>query len=124
MIPQASPKPGKCWELPSRTRRIQIDGMTVYATLVLKDGKPFSLILNCSKQGTLAHGLLRLLGETASLALQEGVPLAKICERWRFSAFDPAGLTKDPQIPLVSSPADAVARWLESLTKEPDGKGK
>ena len=115
LTPQAAP-----WELPSLTRKLDIDGLTIYATLALAQGRPHTLMLACSKQGSLAHGLLGLLGATASLALQEGVPLSKLCAQWRRTAFDPSGFTRDSQFPLVSSPMDAVAQWLETLETRPE----
>jgi len=109
--------PNGTWTLPSHTRRIHVghgaDALTVYTNLVFEDGKPHMLMLTCSKQGSLDRGLLHLLGVTATLALQAGVPLATVAAAWRNTAFDPAGVTGDADMPMVSSIGDAIARWLE-----------
>jgi len=63
--------------------------------------------------GSVPDGLLRQLGEMATVLLQSGYPLEKLIESWRDVWFEPLGHTDDPDIQDVKSPLDYVARWLE-----------
>lgn len=64
------------------------------------------------RTGSTISGLLDALSITASLALQSGVPVETIVEKWARLQFAPSGTTTDPELPRVSSIVDAVARWL------------
>ena len=89
-------------------------GIKVYLVVgLLPDGQPGEIFLNVGgRNGSMERGLLRVLAITASMALQHGVPLRKIMEKWRHEAFEPAGRTDNSRIPLAVSLTDYVARWL------------
>jgi ribonucleoside-diphosphate reductase alpha chain len=76
------------------------------------DGRLGELFLKADKAGSTISGLLDALSVTASLALQSGVPVDTLVEKWSRMQFEPAGTTGDPDLPRVSSIVDAVARWL------------
>jgi ribonucleoside-diphosphate reductase alpha chain len=48
-----------------------------------------------------------------SVALQYGVPLRNLVEKFRGVHFEPNGLTSNPQIPAATSLVDYIFRWLE-----------
>ena len=49
-----------------------------------------------------------------SVALQYGVPLRNLVEKFRGVHFEPAGMTSNPAVPTASSLVDYIFRWLES----------
>ena len=49
-----------------------------------------------------------------SLALQYGVPLPALVEKFSHTRFDPQGFTKNPEIPIAKSVMDYIFRWLAS----------
>jgi len=113
----------KLGTLPGITRRLHLPdgngGLTCYAVLSWDGPKPIRLQLNCNKQGSVERGLLHVLADVVTLALQHGVPLPEITARLKGVAFDPAGVTGDRAIPIVSSLADYLGRWLDS-TEPPE----
>lgn len=78
------------------------------------DGSLGELFLKADKAGSTISGLLDALSITASVALQYGVPVETLIEKWGRMRFEPSGTTGDPAMPRVSSIVDAVARWLHS----------
>jgi ribonucleoside-diphosphate reductase alpha chain len=48
-----------------------------------------------------------------SVALQYGVPLQNLVDKFRGVHFEPAGMTTNPQIPIATSLVDYIFRWLE-----------
>jgi ribonucleoside-diphosphate reductase alpha chain len=49
-----------------------------------------------------------------SLALQHGVPLRLLCDKFSRTRFEPYGFTENPDIPRASSIMDYLFRWLGS----------
>jgi len=47
-----------------------------------------------------------------SLALQHGVPLRLLCDKFARTRFEPYGFTENPEIPRCSSIMDYLFRWL------------
>ena len=102
------------------THRAVIGGKHVYLrTGEYPDGRLGELFITVDKHGAEMR-LLDLAAITLSAALQRGVPLEAITSKWRGQRMGTEGATDDPSIPLVTSIADYVARWLDSKygTKE------
>ena len=57
-------------------------------------------------------GLMDVLGTAISMGLQYGVPLEVFVNKFAHSRFEPAGFTKNPDIPIAKSIADYIFRWL------------
>ena len=76
------------------------------------DGRLGEIFLRGDCMGSTISGLLDALSITASLALQSGVPVETLVEKWERMQFAPAGTTTDPELPRVASIVDAIARWL------------
>jgi ribonucleoside-diphosphate reductase alpha chain len=96
------------------THRFSIADVKGYVTVgCYEDGRPGEVFLTCKKVGSLEHGLLNALGLMISTSLQYGVPLERVVGALRGISFDPAGVTKNPNIPFASSVCDYLAKWLE-----------
>ena len=76
------------------------------------DGTLAEVFIKGDRSGSTISGLLDALSITASLALQYGVPVETLIEKWTNLRFAPEGTTSDPKLPRVASIVDAVARWL------------
>src|SRR5207237_8282213 len=48
-----------------------------------------------------------------SLALQHGVPLKVLCEKFAHTRFEPSGWSKTPEIGFAKSIMDYIFRWLQ-----------
>jgi ribonucleoside-diphosphate reductase alpha chain len=53
-----------------------------------------------------------VLGTAISIGLQYGVPLEVFVNKFAHSRFEPAGFTKNADIPIAKSVADYIFRWL------------
>jgi ribonucleoside-diphosphate reductase alpha chain len=49
-----------------------------------------------------------------SIALQYGVPLPTLVDKFSHTRFEPSGFTKNPEIPIAKSIMDYIFRWLAS----------
>jgi len=48
------------------------------------------------------------------MAMQYGVPLEALVEKFSHVRFEPSGFTKNPEIPYAKSITDYIFRWLAS----------
>ena len=108
-------------ERKGRTKKIHLRYQTENGPAELKiyvstgeysDGRLGEIFLKGDRTGSTISGLLDALSITASLALQSGVPVETLVEKWERQQFEPSGTTTDPDLPRVSSIVDAIARWL------------
>ena len=88
----------------------------------LKWGQPSYLTLK-SKSGSTVRGLMDAVGVLTSIALQSGVPLKALIDKFRGSRFEPLGFTANKDIPEVSSILDYVFRYLEMRYTPPTEGG-
>ena len=51
---------------------------------------------------------------SVSIALQYGVPLSTLVDKFIHTRFEPAGFTKNAEIPIAKSIMDYIFRWLAS----------
>ena len=65
-----------------------------------------------AKEGSTIGGLMDVLGTSISIGLQYGVPLEVFVNKFAHSRFEPAGFTKNPDIPIAKSITDYIFRWL------------
>jgi ribonucleoside-diphosphate reductase alpha chain len=54
------------------------------------------------------------LATSISIALQYGVPLQTLVDKFSHTRFEPSGFTKNPEIPIAKSITDYIFRWLAS----------
>ena len=78
------------------------------------DGTPGEIFVHVNKEGSTVGGLMDAWAICFSLALQYGVPLRKLVDKFRNTKFDPAGFTPNVDVPVATSLVDYVVRWLES----------
>jgi len=99
----------------SITHRIRIgDDLKGFITVGLyENGAPGEVFLTVKQVGTLERGLCSALALMISLALQHGVPVKKISEKLQGLKFEPAGFTKNTDIPSCHSISDYIGKWLE-----------
>ena len=97
----------------SLTHKFSIGGHEGYITVGLyEDGSPGEIFVRMAKEGSAIAGLMDSFATASSLALQHGVPLAILCEKFRCTRFEPSGFTGNPEIPLATSIMDYLFRWL------------
>jgi ribonucleoside-diphosphate reductase alpha chain len=108
-------------ERASITHKFAIAGHEGYITVGLyKDGTPGELFIRMAKEGSTISGLMDSFAMAVSLALQHGVPIKLLCDKFQHTRFDPSGFTGNPEIPIAKSIVDYIFRWLGSrfLPKE------
>jgi ribonucleoside-diphosphate reductase alpha chain len=95
------------------THRFDIAGHEGYITVGLyEDGSPGELFITMAKEGSTIGGLMDTIGTLVSLALQYGVPLETLVNKFAHQRFEPSGFTKNPDIPIAKSITDYLFRWL------------
>jgi len=96
------------------THKFNIGGFKGYVNAsTYEDGSVGEIFINASKQGSTMQGILDSFATAISLALQYGVPLEKLIEKFKATRFEPNGFTTNEQIRICSSVIDYVFRWLE-----------
>ena len=76
------------------------------------DGTPGELFIKIAKEGSTIAGLMDTIGILASMALQYGVPLEVLVNKFSHVRFEPSGFTKNPEIPIAKSLIDYIFRFL------------
>jgi ribonucleoside-diphosphate reductase alpha chain len=99
----------------SITHKFSIAGHEGYITVgMYEDGKPGEIFLVMAKEGSTISGLMDAFATSISMALQYGVPLEALVEKFSHVRFEPSGFTKNPEIPFAKSITDYIFRWLAS----------
>ncbi|WP_165234121.1 LAGLIDADG family homing endonuclease [Aquisphaera insulae] len=97
----------------SVTHKFDIQGHEGYINVgFYPDGRPGELFITMAKEGSTIGGLMDVLGTSISIGLQYGVPLEVFVNKFAHSRFEPAGFTKNPDIPIAKSIADYIFRWM------------
>ncbi len=97
------------------THKFEIQGHEGYITVgVYPDGKPGEVFIKMAKEGSTISGLMDALATQTSVALQYGVPLEVMVNKFSHMRFEPAGMTRNRQIPIAKSIVDYIFRWLAS----------
>ena len=104
----------------SITHKFDIAGHEGYITAgMYEDGQPGEIFITMSKEGSTISGLMDSFATAVSMALQYGVPLRVLVDKFTHMRFEPSGFTKNPNIPIAKSIMDYIFRWL--ATKFLDG---
>src|SRR5262245_28955579 len=114
----AEPRPARR-KLPderrSITHKFSIAGHEGYITVgMYEDGKPGEIFLVMAKEGSTISGLMDAFATSISMALQYGVPLEALVEKFSHVRYEPAGFTKNSEIPYAKSITDYIFRYLAS----------
>jgi ribonucleoside-diphosphate reductase alpha chain len=97
----------------SYTHKFDIAGHEGYITVgMYEDGQPGEIFITMSKEGSTISGLMDSFATAISLALQYGVPLRVLVDKFTHMRFEPSGFTKNPNIPIAKSIMDYIFRWL------------
>jgi len=97
----------------SLTHKFNIAGHEGYLTVGLyEDGLPGELFITMSKEGSTIGGLMDSLGTATSVALQYGVPVSSLVNKFSHQRFEPAGMTENSDIPFAKSLVDYIFRWM------------
>jgi ribonucleoside-diphosphate reductase alpha chain len=97
----------------SLTHKFNVGGHEGYITVGLfEDAAPGELFITMAKEGSTIGGLMDTIGTLTSLALQYGVPLEALVNKFTHMRFEPSGWTGNPDIPMAKSITDYIFRWL------------
>ncbi len=97
----------------SQTTSFAIGGGEGYLTAgSYEDGRLGEVFLKFGKQGSTLAGVMDAFSIVTSVALQYGVPLETLVEKFTNMRFEPAGMTDDPDIRMGQSLMDYVFRRL------------
>lgn len=97
----------------SETHKFSIAGHEGYLTYgMFENGDLGEIFIRMSKQGSTLAGLLDTFAIAISIALQYGVPMKTLAEKFSYGRFEPAGYTKNPDIGVATSITDYVFRYL------------
>jgi ribonucleoside-diphosphate reductase alpha chain len=107
----------------SMTHKFSIAGHDGYIHVgMYEDGTPGEIFIRMAKEGSTISGLMDSFATAISLALQHGVPMRLLVDKFSFTRFEPSGWTGNPDIPRASSIMDYLFRWLGSKfqTRNPE----
>jgi len=109
----------------SITHKFSIGGHEGYMTVgMYDDGTAGELFITMAKEGSVVSGLMDSFATAISMALQYGVPLRVLCEKFSHTRFEPSGFTGNPDIPIAKSITDYLFRWLAlKFLPSDDGAG-
>jgi len=98
----------------SVTHKFSVGGHEGYITVGLyPSGDPGEIFITMAKEGSTVSGLMDSFSCAVSLALQHGVPLKMLCEKFAHTRFEPSGWTSNPDIGFAKSIMDYIFRWLQ-----------
>ncbi|HZL65070.1 MAG TPA: LAGLIDADG family homing endonuclease, partial [Thermoleophilia bacterium] len=103
-------------ERQSITHKFSIAGHEGYITAgMYKDGSVGEIFLtDIGKEGSTLRGMMNSFATAISIALQYGVPLETLVQKFSYMRFEPEGITQNPEIPFAKSMPDYIMRWLAS----------
>jgi ribonucleoside-diphosphate reductase alpha chain len=105
------------------THKFDIGGHEGYITVGLyEDGTPGELFLVMAKEGSTISGFADAFAQAVSYALQYGVPLQVLVDKFSHMRFEPSGMTRNPQIRFAKSIVDYVFRWLATKFLSPEAQ--
>src|SRR2546426_5716312 len=99
----------------SVTHKLSIAAPQGYLTAGLyEDGKPGEIWLTMAKEGSTLSGIMDAFATSISIALQYGVPLRDLVNKFSHMRFEPSGRTENSEIPVAQSIVDYIFRWMAS----------
>jgi len=105
----------------SYTHKFVISGHEGYVTYsTFEDGALAEIFIRMAKQGSTLAGLLDAFAITVSTALQYGVPLRQLAQKFIYGRYEPAGVTEHPDILFATSITDYIFRYLAFAFLVPD----
>jgi len=100
-------------ERKSITHKFSVGGHEGYLTVgMYDDGGPGEIFIKMAKEGSTLSGIMDGFALSVSIALQYGVPMKAMIDKFIHTRFEPSGFTGNPDIPYAKSVLDYIARWL------------
>jgi ribonucleoside-diphosphate reductase alpha chain len=111
-------------ERQSLTHKFSLAGHEGYITAGLyPDGSVGEIFLtDIGKEGSTLRGMMNSFATMVSIALQYGVPLETLVQKFSYMRFEPEGMTMNPEIPFAKSMPDYIMRWLASRFLDEDAQ--
>jgi ribonucleoside-diphosphate reductase alpha chain len=111
-------------ERQSITHKFSIGGHEGYITAgMYEDGTVGEIFLtDIGKEGSTLRGMMNAFATAISIALQYGVPLETLVQKFSYMRFEPEGVTGNPEIPFAKSMPDYIMRWLASRFLDADAQ--
>jgi ribonucleoside-diphosphate reductase alpha chain len=107
----------------SLTHKFDIAGHEGYITVGLyEDGMPGELFLTMAKEGSTISGFADAFAQAISYALQYGVPLQDLVDKFSHVRFEPAGMTRNPDVRFAKSIVDYIFRWMATKFLSPESQ--
>jgi len=108
-------------ERTSITHKFSVGGHEGYLTVgKYEDGTPGEIFIKMAKEGSTLSGIMDAFALSVSIALQYGVPLRALVDKFCNSRFEPSGYTGNPEIRYAKSVVDYIGRWLGGKFISPD----
>ena len=105
------------------THKFDIAGHEGYITVGLfDDGQPGEIFLVMAKEGSTISGFADAFAQAISYALQYGVPLKVLVDKFSHVRFEPSGMTRNPEIRFAKSIVDYIFRWMASKFMSPEAQ--
>ena len=105
------------------THKFDIAGHEGYITVGLfEDGQPGEIFLVMAKEGSTISGFADAFAQAISYALQYGVPLQVLVDKFSHVRFEPSGMTRNPEIRFAKSIVDYIFRWLATKFLSPEAQ--
>jgi ribonucleoside-diphosphate reductase alpha chain len=100
-------------ERASVTHKFKVGDHEGYITVGLyPNGKVGEIFITMAKEGSTVSGLMDSFACAVSIALQHGVTLELLCEKFAHTRFEPSGWSGNPEIGYAKSIMDYIFRWL------------
>src|SRR3972149_1284449 len=105
------------------THKFDIAGHEGYITVGLfEDGQPGEIFLVMAKEGSTISGFADAFAQAISSALQYGVPLQVLVDKFSHVRFEPSGMTRNPEVRFAKSIVDYIFRWMATKFLSPQAK--
>jgi ribonucleoside-diphosphate reductase alpha chain len=75
-----------------------------------------------AKEGSTISGFADAFAQAISYALQYGVPLQDLVDKFSHVRFEPSGMTKNPDVRFAKSIVDYIFRWMATKFLSPDAQ--
>jgi len=105
------------------THKFDIAGHEGYVTVGLfEDGTPGEIFLVMAKEGSTISGFADAFAQAISYALQYGVPLQVLVDKFSHVRFEPSGMTRNPDVRFAKSIVDYIFRWMATKFLSPEAQ--
>ena len=105
------------------THKFDIAGHEGYITVGLfEDGVPGEIFLVMAKEGSTISGFADAFAQAVSYALQYGVPLQVLVDKFSHVRFEPSGRTRNRDVAIAKSIVDYIFRWMATKFLSPEAQ--